>query len=144
MPDRFPKGFDAHQHGLLRALYGDLVPPLDRIRVRAGWYRIVDQMFAQLGRLPDRRGFRVGRIEARNAGFLVIETSGLAAVAEEIVAQTKEAARHTCEHCGMPARLVIKVGLESLLTAPDVELGDRLLCVDCSHEFMKEIVHDDR
>lgn len=144
MTDRYPKGFDSQQHGLLRKLYGDLVPTLESIRVRPGWHRIVDHMFAQLGRLPSHRGFRVFSIQTRNAGFLVIETSDLSKAAEDIVAAAKDAARHTCEHCGQPARLVVKVGLESLLAAPEVELGDRLLCVDCSDKFHKEIAHDHR
>ncbi|MBY5873756.1 hypothetical protein HFN53_17195 [Rhizobium leguminosarum] len=144
MTDRLPKGFDAQQHARLRLLYRDLVPPLESIRVRPGWYRIVDEMFAQLGRLPSRRGLRIGRVETRNAGFLVIERTGCAEAADDIIAAAKDAARSTCEHCGQPARLVVKVGLESLLSAPDIELGDRILCVDCAHEFMKEIVHDDR
>ncbi|MGO7083529.1 hypothetical protein [Rhizobium johnstonii] len=118
------------------------MPPLDRIRVRAGLHAVVDQMFAQLGRMADRRGFRIVRVESTNAGFVIIETSGLAAGAEDIVAEAKEAARTTCEHCGKPARAVVKVGLEALLTTPEIELGDRLLCTDCSHEFMKEIAHD--
>jgi hypothetical protein len=144
MTDRFPfpKGFDAYQHGLLRALYGDLVPPLESIHVRPGWYRIVDEMFAQLGRLPSRRGFRIARVEARNAGYLVVVTDGAAAPAEGFIAAACEAARSTCEHCAKPARLVVKVGLESLLSSPNLELGDRLLCTDCAHEFQKEIAHD--
>ncbi|TBY57705.1 hypothetical protein E0H39_29815 [Rhizobium leguminosarum bv. viciae] len=136
MSDRFQKGFNAHQHGLLRTLYGELVPRLEYIRVRPGWHRLVDEMFAQLGRLPDRRGLRVARVETRNAGVLAIETTGLAAGAEDMIASTKEAARTTCEHCGKPARLVVKV------SAPFIELGDRLLCVDCAHMFHKEIAHD--
>lgn len=144
MTDRFAKEFDSQQHELLRKLYGHVVPALESIRVRQGWHRIVDHMFAQLGRLPSHRGFRVFSIQTRNAGFLVIETSDLSKAAEDIVSAAKDAARHTCEHCGQPARLVVKVGLESLLTAPDVKLGDRLLCVDCSHKFQKEIAYDHR
>lgn len=138
MTDRHPKGFDPIQHGLLRKLYGDLVPPLESIRVRAGLHAVVDNLFAQLGRLPSRRGFRIRRIETRNAGFLVIETSGIAAGAEDTVGEAKEAASSACEHCGKSARLVVKVGLESLPTAPNLELGDRLLCLDCANYFRKE------
>ncbi|MGO8083518.1 hypothetical protein [Rhizobium leguminosarum] len=138
MSDRFRKGFDPIQHGLLRTLYGDLVPSLERIRVRAGLHSVVDEMFAQLGRLPDRRSLRVVRVETRSAGFLFIETGGLAPGAEDIIAGAKDAARSTCEHCSKPARLVVKVGLEALLATPDLVLGDRLLCVDCAHTFQKE------
>lgn len=137
--DRFSKGFDAHQHGLLRTLYGDLVPPLDMISVRAGWYVIVDRMFAQLGRLKNRRELRVGRIETRNAGYLEIVTSGGAAGAGDIVAEAEEAARRTCEHCSKPAHMVVKTGLESLLSSADIERGDRLLCMDCAAVFRREI-----
>lgn len=137
--DRFPKGFDLRQHGLLRTLYGDLVPPLEFIAVRPGLHGVVDRMFAELGRLPSRRGLRVLRVESRNAGYLVIVTTGSAAGAGDIVAVAEDTARHTCEHCSRPARLVVKVGIESLLTSPGVELGDRLLCMDCADEFRKEI-----
>lgn len=137
MTDRFQKGFDAHQHGLLRKLYGDLVPPLQMLLVRPGLYRIVDRMFAELGRLPDRRDLRVARVESRNAGFLEVVTTGRASGAGDIIYDAEQTARQTCEHCGKPARLIVKVGLESLLSSPDVELGDRLLCVDCAAEFQK-------
>ncbi|MBY5329552.1 hypothetical protein [Rhizobium leguminosarum] len=143
MTDRFPKGFDPIQHGLLRKLYGDLVPPFESIRVRPGWWPLVDQMFARLGRLRDRRNLRVLAIETRYAGHLVVPIDGIATDAPDIVYDTEEAARHTCEHCGKTARLIVKVVLESLLPAPEIELGDRLLCTDCSHEFKKEIAHDD-
>ncbi|MGO7445161.1 hypothetical protein [Rhizobium ruizarguesonis] len=144
MADRFPKGFDAHQHGLLRTLYGDLVPPLESIRVRVGWYRLVDQMFARFGRLRDRRNLRVLAIETRYAGHLVVRIDGIATDVPEIVYDAEEAARHTCEHCSKPARMIVKVGLESLLASTDVELGDRLLCTDCAHLFQKEIADDYR
>lgn len=141
MTDRFTKGFDAHQHRLLRTLYGDLVPPLEMISVRAGWYGIVDRMFAQLGRLQNRRDFRVRRIVSRNAGYLEIVTSGGAAGAGDITAEAEEAARHMCEHCGKPAGMIVKVGLEALpVIGNELELGDRLLCVDCSNTFRREIV----
>lgn len=96
-------------------------------------------MFAQIGRLPHRRDLRVVRIESRNAGWLEIVTTGGAAGAGDIIADAEEAARRTCEHCSKPARMVVKVGLESLLSAPDVVLGDRLLCTDCADAFRKEI-----
>lgn len=143
MTDRFPKGFDPVQHGLLRALYDDLVPPLESINVRPGWYRIVDHMFARLGRLRDRRGLRVLSVEARYAGHLIISIDGIATDVPDIIYDAEEAAHATCEHCGKPARMVVKVGLESLLSSPDVELGDRLLCTDCAHIFQKEIANDD-
>ncbi|MBY5318223.1 hypothetical protein [Rhizobium leguminosarum] len=144
MTDRFRKGFDPIQHGLLRTLYGDLVPPVQMLVVRPGLYRVVDHMFANLGRLSDRRSLRVARVESRNAGFLQVVTTGGARGADDIISITEDEARHTCEHCGKPARLVVKVGLEALLTTPEIELGDRLLCTDCAHEFQKEIAHDDR
>ncbi|WP_427145221.1 hypothetical protein [Rhizobium pisi] len=138
MTDRFSKGFDPVQHGLLRALYGDLVPPLESISVRPGWYRLVDRMFARIGRLRDRRSLRVLAIETRYAGQLVIQIDGMATDVPDIIHEAHEAAWTTCEHCGKPARMIVKVGLESLLSSPDIELDDRLLCVDCSHEFRKE------
>ncbi|NKQ73407.1 hypothetical protein C3Y89_24185 [Rhizobium sp. UPM1132] len=137
--DRFPKGFDPVQHGLLRTLYGDFVPLLESIRVRAGWYGIVDEMFARLGRLRNRRDFRVLSVATRGAGNLVVETKGNASDVPDIIHEAHEAAYRTCEHCGQPSRLVVKVGLEALLSSPDIELGDRLLCVDCADEFMTEI-----
>lgn len=137
MTDRYPKGFDVHQHGLLRKLYVELVPPLQMILVRPGLYGVVDRMFAELRRLRDR-SLRVARIESRNAGWLEIVTTGGARGAGDIIADAEEAARSTCEHCSKPARMILKIGIESLLSSLDVELGDRLLCVDCANDFRKE------
>ncbi|MEF3134583.1 hypothetical protein OS035_24310 [Rhizobium sp. 268] len=138
MIDRFPKGFDAEQHARLRLLYGDLVPLLESIRIRPGWWRLVDNMFARFGRLRDRRGLRVLSVEARYAGHLVVRIDGMATDVPDIIHEAHEAAFRTCEHCGQPARLVLKIGLESLLSSPEIELGDRLLCTDCAHTFRKE------
>lgn len=138
MMDRFPKRFDAHQHSLLRKLYGDLVPPIQMFLVRRGLYRVVDKMFAELGRLPDRRSLRVVRVESRHAGWLEIVTTGGARGAGDIIVAAEDEARSTCEHCGKPARIVLKVGLETLMASAEIEPGDRLLCMDCSDTFRKE------
>lgn len=139
MTDRFPLGFDREHHARLRRLYGDLVPPLECIRIRPGLYDLVDLFFACLGRLQPRRDLRVRRIETRNAGFLVIDLSGSAPGADDVVAEAEVAARHLCEHCGGIGRMVVKVGLETKLANSGLELRDRLLCLDCAAEFRKEI-----
>lgn len=138
MADRFAKGYDPHQQGLLLTLYGDLVPQIQMLLVRPGHHRIVDRMFAELGRLPDRRSLRVVRVESRNAGWLEIVRTGSALGSGDIIADAEEAVRSTCEHCGKPARIVLKVGLESRMSSPELELGDRLLCMDCSDNFRRE------
>lgn len=138
MIDRFPKQFDSVQHERLRELYGDLVPTLDFMVVRRGLYCVVDRMFAELSRLPGRHDLRVVRVESRNAGWLVVVTTGEARGASDIIAAAESAARDSCEHCGKPADMVLKVGLESLLTMPRLQLGDRLLCVTCTNEFTSE------
>ncbi len=138
MTEHFPKEFDARQHELLRQLYGHLVPPLDALRVRAGLHAVVDQMFAKLGRLPRRRDIRVMSVETRNAAFLKVTMTGSAVGAEGIIADAVDAARHTCEHCGKLARSVFKIGLEASAWAPDLDLGDRLLCSTCTDEFRLE------
>lgn len=139
MTTRFPLGYNREHHARLRRLYGELVPSFDRILVRPGLYGIVDSLFSGLGRLPRRRALQVLRISTRNAGWLEIVMTGAAAGAGDVVLETEKAARRTCEYCGGSARLVVKVGLEVLLTRPDFELQDRLLCVDCASEFQNEL-----
>lgn len=116
MNDGFPLGYDREHHARLRRLYGDLVPPLERILVRNGLHGLVDELFSGLGCLSRRGELRVERIASRNAGFLELVTTGVAACAGDVVASVQEAARTTCEHCSGPARVVMKVGLEAALS----------------------------
>lgn len=114
------------------------MPFLDFLVVRRGLYRVVDRMFAELSRLPGRGDLRVVRVESRNAGWLVVVTTGGARGASNIIAAAETAARDSCEHCGKPAHVALKIGLESFLTMPRLQLGDRLLCVACTNEFRSE------
>lgn len=136
--DCFQKEFDPVSNRRLRELYGDLVPSLDFLIVRPGLYRVVDRMFADFGRLPDRRSRRVVRVESRNAGWLDVVTTGSSRGASDIIVDAEDVARDIWEHCGKPAHMVLKVGLGSLLAIPRLELGDRLLCGACTNEFRKE------
>jgi hypothetical protein len=140
MSERFPRKFDHNQHQRLRKLYGERVPPIENILVRRGHHGLIDRMFAELGHLPhDRRRLRVLRIESKAAGWLKISATGTSTKAGEVLANTTQAARMICEHCGATGRLVIKVGLEALIHRPYLDPVDRLLCLDCAHAFQENI-----
>lgn len=134
----FALGCDHQLHARLRRQYGDLVPARNLVRVRSGLFDLVGRLFNSLATVgcPD---LRVVRIETRNAGFFVVETTGANAAANSIVTAITEAARTTCEHCSDEAQMIVKVGEEVRLIRPNIELQDRLLCLACASAFQNEM-----
>jgi hypothetical protein len=85
--------------------------------------------------------FRVCRIHGitkRSAGFVVIDArcNSRATEADKrmcnfVLEPARERLSETCEHCGNLGEIILKIGMEARLEDPNIELRDRLICMEC-------------
>ncbi|MCA1403075.1 hypothetical protein I6F26_00455 [Ensifer sp. IC3342] len=135
---RFPLHPDSDWHEAMVARYGHAVPSLNRLGFRRGLQTIVAEMYEFLffHGLLDAVG--ILGIVTRSAAFVVIDARYKPGIYEDDrisldfeFEKTQERLSESCEHCGRGGAIIAKAGLESRLADPDVEFGDRLLCMEC-------------
>lgn len=138
MTDSFPLRPDAVWYNAMRDRYGNTVPAIERMQLRRGLQIYVGDMYAQLYDLDLLRHVDIVSIVTRNAGFVVIDARYHAGLYDDERIALDFALEHhgerlngACEHCGKSGEIVAKTGMEVLLDDPDVELGDRFLCMEC-------------
>jgi hypothetical protein len=138
MSDRFSPRPDDTWHAEMRSRYGDVVPQIERLRIRRGLQDIVHDLFEKLRDADRFNACRIHSASTRNAGFSVIDVRFSAAATEadkrmcgRIIECIQERLNAACEHCGKPGAIIAKSGLETLLDDPNAVLGDRLLCAEC-------------
>lgn len=138
MSESFPLRPGGDWYDTMVARYGDAMPPLEHLQIRRGLQSIVEDLFEKLADADRFRSCRVHGIDARNAGFLVIDARFSATATEadkrmcnRVLERIQERLSESCEHCGKPGEIVLKIGMEARLADPDIELGDRLLCAEC-------------
>lgn len=108
------------------------------MRFRPGLQPIVGHLYEQLAELGLLDRVDICGIETRAAAFAIIDARYRPGTHEDdriALDFAFEGAQgdlaDTCEHCGRPGEVILKVGLEARLADPDVELGERLLCHEC-------------
>ncbi|WP_142627987.1 hypothetical protein [Rhizobium sp. P007] len=138
MPDQFPLRPDADWYDAMIARYADALPAVDHLQIRRGLHAHVAHLFEQLHDLGLLYAVDIKSIVTRNAGFIVIDAryaDGLSdsdrAALDFALDGIRGDLTEACEHCGKPGEIIAKTGLEACLADPDVELGDRLLCMEC-------------
>ena len=116
---------DRDHYDILKSLHGDRVPYQQHIGIRRGLLATVSTLLADL-RLLDPAGdkLNVRRVWSANAGFLKIDVDGTMPGLDDVIAEAENAARITCEHCGIqkPDLVVLKSDKDR----------DLLLCCECA------------
>jgi hypothetical protein len=144
MTDLYPLRPDLDWHASLIARYGDVVPAIDRLRIRHGLRVTVEDLIDQIVLADRYKVCRLAGVTTRNAGFVAIEVEFTEAAQEAdrrligmVVRQYQEILSTRCEHCGSESNLsILKIGMEAMLADPDIEPGDRLLCSECLKETL--------
>lgn len=138
MSDRFPLMPDSEWHETMAARFGDAMPPITRFRIRRGLQQIVGEMFAFLSDHGLLDAVDIFGIRTRNTAFVVIDARDKPGIGEDdrvaldfLFEQTQQRLREACEHCGRGGAVIAKTGLEARLDDPEIELGNRLLCLEC-------------
>ncbi|MDK1376830.1 MULTISPECIES: hypothetical protein [unclassified Sinorhizobium] len=135
---RFPLHPDSDWHEAMVARYGDAVPSVDQLGFRRGLQTIVTEMYEFLSLHGLLDAVDILGIETRSAAFVVIDARYKPGIYEDdrisldfAFEKTQERLSECCEHCGRGGAIIAKAGLEARLAGPDVEFGDRLLCMEC-------------
>ncbi|NKJ72671.1 hypothetical protein GFL38_10385 [Rhizobium leguminosarum bv. viciae] len=138
MSDSLPLRPDAVWYDSMHQRYGAAVPDIEHLQIRRGLQSIVEDLFEKLADADRFRSCRMHGIATRNAGFVVIDARFSATATEadkrmcnRVLERIQERLSESCEHCGKPGEIVLKIGMEARLADPDIELGDRLLCAEC-------------
>lgn len=138
MSDKFPLMPDSDWHEDMILRYGGHVPPITRLQVRRGLQGVVAEMFEFLADHGLLDAVDIFGIRTRNAAFVVIDARDKPGISEDDrialdfeFERTRERLSEVCEHCGRAGAIFAKTGLEVRLEDPDVELGNRLLCLEC-------------